>query len=80
MKTFKWTVEFTVTKNWIEDGFDLTSERAHAMLASDLSYAYDHELGAKVTKAPDPELIAKTQGYKDAEEMHSKNPFQYEGA
>lgn len=64
-KTFKWTVEFEVTRNWVEDGFELTDERAHEMLSNDLQYAYSHELGAKITKAPDPKEIRKVQGYKD---------------
>lgn len=64
-KTFKWTVEFEVTRNWVEDGFNLTDERAHKMLSNDLQYAYNYELGAKVTKAPDPKEIRKVQGYKD---------------
>lgn len=51
-KTFKWTVEFEVSENWVADGFTLTDERALAMLANDLSYAYGHELGAKVIKHP----------------------------
>lgn len=69
MKKFKWTVEFTVDETWIADGFDLTNERAHDMLANDLSYAYAHELGARVIKSPDAEAIAKAQGYESAKAM-----------
>jgi hypothetical protein len=64
MARFKWTVEFEVDETWVADGFDLTDERALQMLANDLSYAYGHELGAKVLKAPKPEAVRKAQGYK----------------
>lgn len=63
MKRFKWTVELTVDETWVADGFDLTDERALAMLAGDLSYAYGYELGAKVLKAPKKDDILKAQGY-----------------
>ena len=62
-KRFKWVVEFEVDETWVTDGFELTDERALEMLASDLAYAYGHELGAKVIKAPDPLRVAKAQGY-----------------
>lgn len=60
-KKLKWTVEFEVSPNWVADGFDLTDDRAQEMLAHDLSYAYGHELGAKVIKSPKPELIRGLQ-------------------
>lgn len=50
-------------ETWVADGFDLTDDRALQMLAGDLSYAYGHELGAKVIKAPKPAAILKAQGY-----------------
>lgn len=62
MKFYKWVVEFQVADTWVADGFDLTDERAHDMLASDLSYAYGHELKAKVIRAPSAAAIAKEQG------------------
>ena len=65
MKTFKWVVEFEVTENWVEDGFNISETRALNMLANALPYAYGSELSAKVIKAPDPKLIRKTQGYTD---------------
>ena len=65
MKKLKWVVEFTVSEIWVEDGFDLTDERLLEMLAGDLPYAYEHELGAKILKAPDANLIKKIQGYTD---------------
>ena len=68
-KRFKWTVEFEVDEQWVADGFDLTNERALDMLATDLRYAYGHELGATVIKSPDPLEIAKAQGYDTVEAM-----------
>lgn len=62
---FKWVVEFEVDETWVTDGFDLTDERALQMLQDDLSFAYEHELRAKVLKAPDAKLIRKAQGYKE---------------
>lgn len=62
MKTFKWVVEFEVDESWVMDGFNLTDARAMDMLAHDLDYAYAHELGASVIKAPPPLRIAKAQG------------------
>jgi hypothetical protein len=38
-KWFKWTVELQVHKIWVEDGFELTDERAHDLLANYLQYA-----------------------------------------
>jgi hypothetical protein len=34
------------------------------MLAKDLSYAYEHELGARIVSEPDQKAIRKAQGYK----------------
>jgi len=62
-KRFKWTVEFTVDETWVADGFDLTDERAMEMLARDLGWAYEHELGAKVIKSPTRKSINVAQGY-----------------
>lgn len=65
-RKLKWVVEFSVDRVWVEDGFDLTQERALDMLAHDLTFAYiDDELEAKIIKAPDPKEIRKIQGYKD---------------
>jgi hypothetical protein len=63
MTKFKWTIEFEVTESWVEDGFEITEERALDMLANALPYAYGSELKAKVVKAPAKDLIRKTQGY-----------------
>lgn len=50
MKFKKWIVEIQVSENWVEDGFNLTNETAHKMLAEFLPYAYGYELKAKVLK------------------------------
>ena len=63
MKTFKWTVEFEVTENWVEDGFNITDDRAKDMIANALPYAYGFEYKATVIKSPNAKLIAKAQGY-----------------
>ncbi len=63
MKTFKWIVEFEVSENWVEDGFDITPDRATDMIAKALYYATSDEFKATVIKAPDANLIKQTQGY-----------------
>lgn len=63
---FTWIASFSVHKTWVEDGFDLTSERALDMLAHGLTYAYDHELKATAIAAPNADRVAKTQGYTNA--------------
>jgi len=60
----KWIVEFSVDKTWVEDGFDLTNDRALDMLSNDLQFAnIGTELKAKVIASPDKKLINKIQGY-----------------
>ena len=51
-KSYKWVVQFEVSENWIEDGFNLTDKSALKMLEEFLPYAYSHELNAKVIKSP----------------------------
>lgn len=65
---YKWTVEIQVHKTWVEDGFELTNERAHGMLAKALPYANNAELKAKVLSGPSADAVAKEQGYKDAKD------------
>lgn len=65
MKFYKWTVEFEVSSTWVEDGFDLTDDRALSMLAHDLRYARGDELRARVTQAPSAKDIRREQGYTD---------------
>ena len=63
MKTFKWVVEFEVTENWVEDGFNITNQKATGMIENVLPFASGAEFKATVIKAPDAKLIRKTQGY-----------------
>lgn len=62
-KKLKWVVEFSVDQSWVADGFDLDNERALEMLSNDLTFAYPHELAAKILKKPDAKLIKKLQGW-----------------
>ena len=64
-----WTVKFSVDSSWVEDGFDLTDERAFEMLQNDLSYATGRELRAKVISYPAALKVAKLQGYSNANEV-----------
>lgn len=64
-KMYRWVVQFEVSETWVEDGFDLTDDRAHAMLANDLRHAYGHELRAKILKAPNARAIRVAQGEKE---------------
>ena len=64
-KKFKWVVQFEVDEIWVADGFDLTEDRALDMLSETLPFAnIGTELNVKIIKAPDKNLILKTQGYK----------------
>lgn len=64
---FKWVarVEVSVSKNWIEDGFDLSERREEIEEAvrAMLPYAVSGELGIKVTisSAPKKEDIRAAQ-------------------
>lgn len=44
-KSVTFTVEFTVDRTWIDDGFDMTDDRALDMLSNDLKYA---QIGAEL--------------------------------
>ena len=61
-KTYKWTVEFEVAAAWVADGYDMDDERAKEMLASDLSYAYENEVSARVIEAPDADALRIERG------------------
>lgn len=62
-RVYVWRVEFQVSETWVEDGFDLTDERALSMLSRDLGYAnIETELGARVLASPNPTTIAKASG------------------
>lgn len=62
MGKLKWIVEFSVDKVWVEDGFNLTKERAENMLRNDLQFANSQEVKAKIVSAPSKKLINKIQG------------------
>lgn len=68
-KRFKWVVEFEVDETWVEDGFDLTDERALDIIRDALPYAYEFEVGAKVLSAPPADEVAHAMGYESAEQM-----------
>jgi len=68
-KKYKFVVEFCVSKNWIADGFNLTNEQAEDMLRNALSYAYEHEISAKVIKRPPLKEMANAQGFKSIAAM-----------
>jgi len=63
MKTFTWTVQFTINEAWAADGFEMTNDRALRMLEKELPEAYEHELKAKVVKFPPEKAIRKVQGH-----------------
>jgi len=67
-KKFTWTVQFTVDKVWIEDGFNLTADRALDMILNDLSSATSSEVKAKILTKPADSDMAKAQGYSTAKE------------
>lgn len=62
-KPFSWIVRFTVSPEWVADGFSISDDRALSMLSSDLSYANSEELSATVLEAPSAIHIANVQGY-----------------
>jgi hypothetical protein len=64
MKTYKWVVEFEVTENWVEDGFNIDQRRAFNMIEGALPYATGLEIKATVKKSPSESAIKKAQGYK----------------
>ena len=61
MKPFKWTVEITVDPSWVEDGFDLTDERAKSMVSRAFPSAFGDEYDAKVIRRPSAKRIRKIQ-------------------
>lgn len=64
LKTYRWIVEFRVSSMWVQDGFNLTDERALAMLERDLPFANGSEIDALVLKGPDPKEITMEIGGK----------------
>ena len=72
MAKLTWTVEISVERLFVADGFELTDERAQDMVLNDLQFAGSHEVTCKVIKAPDPEKVAKVQGYKSLSDKIKK--------
>lgn len=71
-KKLKWIIEIEVSATWIEDGFDIPEDEGDKgegwivdRLQECLPYAYTHELGGRVIKAPPRHEIRKLQGYRD---------------
>lgn len=60
---FEWTVKIRIDPTWVMDGFDLTDERLHDMITSDLQWAYPDEVEGEIVESPDPQRIRKVQGY-----------------
>lgn len=69
---FKWTVEFQVHRTWVEDGFDLTNDRAKSIIENVLAHSYGSETKARVLSSPAPDAIARAQGYKDAKDRKAR--------
>jgi len=61
---FKWVVEITVDPTWVEDGFNLTEDRAKDMIEKELPHSYSHETAVRVLAKPDGDRILKQQGYR----------------
>lgn len=61
-KKFKWVVEFTIDQTWVEDGFNLTEERAKEMVESALPFSTGSETSVRILKAPDADIIREVQG------------------
>ncbi|MHC4616282.1 MAG: hypothetical protein ACYTEQ_00875 [Planctomycetota bacterium] len=43
-----WTASVSVSQTWIDDGFELTPDRLHSMLQSELGYATTSEIAVSV--------------------------------
>jgi hypothetical protein len=71
-KFYKWTVEFEVNAVWVADGFEMTDDQARSMLAHRLAFAHGSELKASVIKAPNPDEVAREQGYTGANDPRKK--------
>lgn len=71
-RRYRWAVEIEVDETWVEDGFDLTDERATDIMAHTLRWARSDEFAARVLARPVDEAIAKAQGYKDVEQYRKQ--------
>lgn len=66
MAKFKWTVEIEAVESIVADGFELDDRSIHDALCRAFPLLRMSEIGARVVKQPDAELVATTQGYKSA--------------
>jgi len=57
----RWTVQFSVSDNWIADGFELTQEDVERMIQERIPYAYPHEVTAEIRRAPDAIDLAEAE-------------------
>lgn len=73
-KPFKWTIEVEVAPVWVEDGFNLTEERAQSVFLRELGWARSDEVTCKVVKAPSRKSIRKIQGYDDTPKPKPETP------
>lgn len=74
MANFKWIVEFEIHETWVADGFMMTDRRAQDMIQTELGWATEHEVSAKVILHPNLDKVAKAQGYKNAKAMLAHDP------
>jgi len=51
-RKYKWVIEITVDKCWVDDGFNLTNDNIKDHMGNLLPYAYGSEFDAKVLEAP----------------------------
>ena len=56
-----WTVEISIDRSWIADGFNLVEEKLQEEVNDLLPYATPEECQVKIIKAPNPEVIKRLQ-------------------
>ncbi|MCK5606939.1 hypothetical protein KAR91_33865 [Candidatus Pacearchaeota archaeon] len=60
---FKWTIEIQAHRDVVEDGLELTDDRARQMVEEGFPLCMGHDFKIKVVKRPDQREIRKAQGY-----------------
>lgn len=66
---YRWTIEIEVAAEWVADGIDLTSERMQRIMCERaFPYLKASEITCRTIAAPNPEDIAREQGYSSADE------------
>jgi len=77
-RMFSWTVELSVSRSLVEDGFELKPNGITEMLrAKLLPMAYAHEVRAKLSHMPDPEAVAIAQGFKSVADKEERIAERY---